>query len=1046
MNKRAWLPSLSVNRPVTVIMVLSAILVVGIIAYSKIKLELFPPGYTPPFLQVYVPYRNANPQEIEEQITRPVEEILQTVRNMSEISSQSGTDGARIWLEFSQKANMDMAYNQVRDRIERVRPELPNDIERIFVRKFNDDDDPILFFGISLDKEFQDPYYLVDVFVKRSLERIDGVANVDIFGTTEKMILIDLDQDKIRSLKIDIYPLIQNLQNDNFAMPSGYLSEGRKKIYIRSLGKFSSLEEIENIQVRGSDILLKDIAEIRYDIPEVRWVQRLDGKQAIKVGVFKESMANTVDLSNLLLKKLDEEIIPNKALEGMTFTVFFDQGSFIRESMDNLQKAGLWGGIFAFFILLFFLRRARITILITLAIPLSLVITISTMYFIGWSLNLMTLMGMMICVGLVIDNSIVIVENIYRRRNLGDPPSEAAISGASEVSLAVTMATLTTVVVFLPLILLSDDGGFAFYMLRIGLPVISALLGSLLVALVFIPLIANKLPTKGKVTDPKIIAKSRNIYERLLNWSLGHRFDTVLIGLVILISMQVPASLMKKMDNASGNIGDFRIIAEMPDSYTMEDSDRFIRAVETYLEEHRETHFIRTIDARYTRNWGMVQTYVEPMENNSWWYVTYRNIRKGLGYPVDSRIPLDEISEEVKNSIPEFPGVEVRTQWWQNNQDEKSVSVFLYGRDSSTLLPIAQEVERRLKEIPELINIETDLQKTSNEIHIEIDRALAMKYGVDPTTIAGMVSYVVRGIDLPDYRTEEKEIDVRIQLRKEDRENLHQLKGFTVTTASGMEIPLSTFVKFRIEKGLGSINRVNSNIYLEVKSYTSEDNVEKVYEKIDNIMAGFDMPRGYKWDKGSRFRQFQEQDNAQQFAVILAITFVFILMGVLFESFILPLTVLVCIPFSFFGAFWLVFITGTTFGIMAMIGLIILIGVVVNNAIVLVDMINQFRKEGLSRHEAIVEASKNRFRPILMTAFTTIFGLIPMALGNSSLIGIPYAPLGRTIIGGLFTSTFFTLIFIPLAYTYFDDLRVTIKTVTVKIAEKFSSGGETQKV
>lgn len=394
--------------------------------------------------------------------------------------------------------------------------------------------------------------------------------------------------------------------------------------------------------------------------------------------------------------------------------------------------------------------------------------------------------------------------------------------------------------------------------------------------------------------------------------------------------------------------------------------------------------------------------------------------------------------EDIDESLPEFPGVEIRTRWWDEEQNDKAVSVFVYGRDTETLTTLAREVERRLKRLPKLINIETDLQKTTNEVHIVIDRVLAKKYGISPMEIAGIVSYIIRGVNLPDFRSQEKEIDVRIQLEKSDRETLHQLKAITVTTATGKELPLSTFVTFKIAKGLGSIHRMNGQTYLSVKGYTTEENVEELYKEIDQVMAGFQLPRGYSWDKGNRFRLWMEQDMAQKFAIILAITFVFILMGILFESFVLPLSIIICIPFSFFGAFWALFLTGTPFDVMAGIGIIILIGVVVNNAIVLVDLINRFRREGMSRHNALIEAGKNRFRPIFMTAFTTIFGLVPMALGNSSLIGIPYAPLGRTIIGGIFTSTFFTLVFVPLAYTYFDDLRHTMKAFMVKVIHRFS--------
>ena len=1039
MEKKSFLANLSINRPVTILMAFAALLVVGVIAYTKITIELFPPGFTPPFLFVNIPYPNSNPYEIEEKITRPVEESLQTVRNITNINSSSGTDGSVVWITFKQNADMTLAYNQVRDRMERVMAELPSDVERYYVNSFSNNDEPILFFGIILEKDFEDPFYLIESFVQKPLERIDGVAKVELYGTYEKMILIDLDQDKIRALRVDVFPLIQSLQSDNFTMPSGYLSEGGRKIYIRSLGNFTDLDQIRNLPIRGRDLKLKDIATVRYDVPEKRWIQRIDRKPAIRVAVMKESMANTLDLSERALQVLEEEIMNDPRLKDMEITLFFNQGSFIQNAINNLGEAGLWGGFFAFLILLFFLRRIRMTMLITLGIPLSLVITVVVLYFIGWSINLMTLMGMMVCVGLVIDNSIVVVENIYRRRLKGDDPRTAALTGASEVSTAITLATLTTIVVFMPLILMNDNSGMRFYMLRLGVPIMSALLGSLLVALVFIPLIANRLSIKKHVTEAKIISSGRKFYERMLRWTLAHRLDTALIGLAVIMSIQIPANLMKKTDSSEGNINDFRLFVEMPDNYNLGEADRLMTSLEDYLFERQEKYSIKTIDTRFMYNFGMIRAYLEPLENNAWWYVFYKNTRRSLGLSNDMTLTREEILIDIKDNIPKYPGVEIRTQWWEDEDNDKAVSVYVYGKDTETLIPLAMEVERRLKRLPQLLNIETDLQETSNEVHLVIDRVLARKYGVSPEEIAGIVSYVVRGLNLPDYHAGEKEIDVRIQLEKEDRETLHQLKAITVATSAGKELPLSTFVSFEIEKGLGTIQRVNGRTYLAVKGYTAEDNVETLYEEIDEVMAGFEMPRGYTWDKGARFNIWQEQSSAQSFAMILAVTLVFILMGVLFESFLIPLSIIICIPFAFFGAFWTLFITGTAFDIMAGIGLIILIGVVVNNAIVLVDLINRFRKEGMSRQDALIEAGKHRFRPILMTALTTIFGLIPMALGNSSLIGIPYAPMGRTIMGGLLTSTLFTLIFVPLAYTYFDDLREFIQGFSHRVIRRFRS-------
>ncbi|MCH7819253.1 MAG: efflux RND transporter permease subunit [Candidatus Marinimicrobia bacterium] len=1022
--KESFLPRFSVHRPVTVVMTLFAILVVGYIAYTQIATELFPKGFAPPYLGVWIPYREANPKEVEDQIARPSEEMLQTVSGVKAIHSYSNSNGCWVWLEFANDTNMDVAYMLVRERMDRLlATELPDDIEEVYVRKFRNDDDPIVWFGLTIPEDMEDPFYTVDHYVLRALEQIDGVANVEMWGASEKIIQILIDQDRVKAHKINVYQLIQDLRQDNFSLSSGYVYDGNRKIYVRSDAKYRNIEDVRNLRISGENLFLKDIAEIIYDEPrQRRWVQLVNGKKAISIGVYKESMENTVELSEKILAKLDE-LSEHEKLEGMTFNIFFNQGGFITESIKNLVNAGLWGGLFAFFILFFFLRRFKMAFIINLAIPLSLLMTVTVLYFMGWTMNIMTMMGLMLSVGLVVDNSIVIVENIYRLRNKGFSKEESSVKGASEVSLAITMATLTTVVVFLPLILMNDNLGFAFYMLRIGLPVIVALISSLFVALVIIPLATTRLVSDRQVKRSGLIEWSTKAYDRILRWTLLHRLETSIIVLVLMISMQIPMSGVKQGDQGGGNINDVRLMLDMPEHYTMEDAKALVDTIERYVNKMDAVYNVRAINSRYRSNWGMVRVFLNPPKETQWYQVVWKNISNSIGLTDDSVMTRNEVLEDLKANIPKYPGVKVRTSWRDNSGTDGAVSIILQGDDTQTLVKLSEEVERRISRIPEIISVDTDREKGASEIQLFIKRDQAAKYGINPRVITGQISYALRGIELPEFQSDDREIDIRVQYKEEDMENFEQLKSMTFLTASGKEIPLASLVDFRITKGLGEIQRRDGKTTLEISGFTTEDDIEKVHQKIIKALAGFEMPRGYSWSMGDRFRRMQETNSSQMFAIILAITFVFLLMGVLFESFILPLSVLISIPLSFFGAYWLLYITGTPFDLMAGIGLIILIGIVVNNAIVLIDMINRLRNDGFSRSEAIIEAGHHRFRPILMTAFTTIFGLIPMAVGNANLIGMPYAPLGRVMIGGLLSSTALTLVAVPLFYTFFDDLR-----------------------
>lgn len=1030
-SKESLLPKFSINRPVTVLMTLLALLVVGYISFTQISVDLMPKGFEVPFLGVWAPYPNSNPKEVEEQVAKPIEEQIQTISGVRRVTSNSSSNGCWIFIQFAQGTDMDLAYAQLRDRMDRVKAELPEDIERIYPQKFSNDDDPIIW-AVLVEKEPQeDPFLLIEQRIQKPLERIDGVAKVELYGAEEKSILLHINQDLVKSHKINLYEVIQKLRQDNFSISSGFVKEGARKIFIRSFAKFKTLEEIKNLPIRGSNLRLKDIAEVKYDVPETRERVAVEGKNAISIGIMKESTANTVELSKKVFAKFENEFKKDPKLSGFEIEVLFNQGALIESSVDTLQRTAMWGGVFAFFVLYFFLRRFRMTMIVVLAIPLSILITLTVLYFIGWSLNVITMMGLMISIGMVVDNSIVVLESIYSKKADGEEGSKAALKGASEVALAVTLATLTTVVVFLPLILMNDNVIFKFFMLRIGLPVMVSLIASLFVAMVFIPLAATKIVRKRKVQEPKSISVSNNFYQKGLAWAISHRMAMLVILALAMWSMQFASSHAKKTADQQGNINDFRLIFDMPNNYTLENAARIFQIVEDTVRAKDNVYGIKTILARHSNSWGTLRVFLKEGEKKDWYEIAYENTLKALGMLPEGLMTRDEVVEDVKKRLPNFPGVEIRTSWHQQGSgDDASLAITLYGDDTNTLADLAKEVERRLGGIEEIISLETDREKGNDEIHLEINREQAKKYGISPTEISGTVQYALRGFPLPKYQTEEKEIDVQIQLREQDRQNLSQLKNLTFFTESGKEIPLSAIAKFTVRKGLGEIKRENGKTFLAIKAFTTQDDMGMLYQKVDRVMKGFEMPYGYTWSKGENFAMLSENNDSMGFAMILSITFVFLLMGFLFESFVLPLSVIIAIPFSFLGAYWIMYLTGTAIDLMSQIGFVILVGIVVNNAIVLVDLINRLRNEGYNRYDAIMEAGKQRFRPILMTAFTTIGGLIPMAVGNASMIGLPYAPMGRTIIGGLLTSTLLSLIAVPWAYTLFDDMREYFKKLT----------------
>lgn len=1035
-DKQSVLPRFALNRPVTAIMVLLAMLVIGFIAYTQIKLELLPTGMNYPWMSLNTWYRETNVEQVEKELAIPLEKIVRTIHGVQNVETQVWSSGCWIGMQLRNDTDMDAAYNELRDRIDRIKPELPAEVEKIRIRKAGNDDANIMYVALLADSTVDDPYYLGDTVVRRAVERVDGVANINIWGRGYKYIHIDIDQAKVAALNINLYAVINELRSDNFSMASGHVQMGRNKVYLRSVARFETYEDIRNLPIKGTNVRLKDIAEVRYDSPKWSWYNRTDGKQSIGMTIQKESQANTIEVCNGIRATLDE-ILKQPALKGMKAEVIFSQGHYITESIDNLTDSALWGGLFAMLILFYFLRRVRMTLIITLAIPLSLLVTITVIHFMGWTLNIITMMGLMLCVGMVIDNSIVIIENIFRLRNEGVPAKEAALYGASEVGLAVTTATMTTVVVFLPLILMAEDVGFSFFMQRIGIPVIVALITSLGVALIFIPLATARFSKARPVKDSRLIVWTQRQYERVLGWTLEHRMDAFLIMFLIGISFIYPMNNVKKTDQMRGNINELNLIFDLPQNYSMERAREYFSLVEDSINAYREKYNIRMVSVRHRKNRGYVEIFLHHNTQNEWWRTTYFGIRKLIGIPVAVPPTRDEVKADVVKHIPKRAGVECRTDW-RRNVDESSVSVRLYGLDTRTLLDLSTEVERRLRTIPDLLDVDTQWEHGNEEIYVRVNREQAQKYGIGIQEISGTISYALRGIELTEFQTEEKEINIRVQVREEDRQTLEQLKGFRLNRADGTEIPLAAIASFEMHKSPGNIYRYNGKTQITISASAAKDNADKLFKKVDQVMAGFEMPRGYSWSKGFRYERMGESEESQEFAMYLAIMFVFLLMGVLFESFIIPLSIILCIPLSFVGVYWTLYLTGTPFDVMAGIGLIILIGIVVNNAIVLIDLVTQLRLKGIDRKTAILQAGKHRFRPIVMTAFTTICGLIPMFLGSAKMIGISYSPLGRTMAGGLFSSTFLTLIVIPLMYTFFDDLRLFARRVWFSLRQNLT--------
>jgi hydrophobic/amphiphilic exporter-1 (mainly G- bacteria), HAE1 family len=1004
---REWLPALSFDRPVSVFMLLVAMLVVGAIAWVQIPIQMLPSGFEPGFLWVSVPWNDASPVETDERIVRPLEAQFGTVSGLSRVRSYADEGRGSFALEFHSSVDMDEAYNSVLDRIERSMSDLPEDIGRYRIFRYNPNDSPIIWAGVSLPDDVEDPRHVLTSIVQPQLERIGGVASINIWGVPQRSVWVDYDKDRLFGAGVDLGEFQRKLSADNFQMASGEIQDRGLNQHARSLARIEGLEDLRRYPVKEG-VVLEDVAEVSMRSSISSDLNRVNGEQAAAFALMKESNANTVQVSSEVERVL-KELEADPRLKGVTFFIFFNQGELIGESIDILTTTALTGGVFALIILYLFLREWKMTLLIATSIPFSLLITVGVIYAQGMSLNLLSLMGLMLAVGMVVDNAIVVVETIYRRRSDGAGVREAAIGGTAEVNLAILMSTLTTMVVFLPVILMTENQDFSFFLGVIGFPVVFALAASLMVALIFAPLATRYMGQAAIREDPIWLKAVTRRYLAVLGWVLRNRVDaSVALMAIGILTYGIAVPGVDCTSSADENLNDFAIRFEVPPQYGMRDRDAALSAFEEVVEENREA-------------WG-VRVYRGELEGGS------VNGRVRVYLDSDGPMSRSDVMDAAKEVLPDdIPGVR-GSVGWDSGEDGggNSVTLRITGEDMSTLMGLAEEMARRLDTVPSSLGAHLDvLNEGANEIQLQVEREVLGRYGVSAMTVGQSVGYAMRSNQLPDLVLEDKSIPISSSFSLEDRGDLDAILDFEVWSPALMSlVPVRALTTMEMSKGPQQIRREQRQTSVSVTMDIHKDTpIFAVFPEIDAAMADMVFPRGYGWERGMKWNSRQEEDNAVYFAMMLSMAFVFLLMGMLFESWILPMSILTTIPMAMVGAMWGLYLTGTSMDSMGFVGLIILVGVVVNNGIVLVDLVTQLRAGGMDRQEALLQAGERRIRPILMTALTTICGLLPMALGSSDFIGIPYAPLGRVVIGGLISATLLTLLFVPYLYALLDDLR-----------------------
>lgn len=997
-NAGASLASFAIRRPVTIGMLFFSLLMLGIFASRWLPLEKWP-GIDIPQMFVQIPYKDATPAEIEKLITRPVEEALATMSGIKRLRSESNENNAQIMIEFAWDENIKAKSIEAREKIDAIRHLLPDDVERVLVFKFNTNDMPIFQLRVSSERDLSNAYDLLDRNLKMPLERVPGVSRVELYGVLKKQISIRLDSDRIAALHVDTNTLAKTLREANFSMSAGHFFDDNQKIMVNPQGEFRSKEEIEDLIV-GTNIRLKDIADVNFETPKRQEGRHLDQTYAVGFNIFRESSANLVQVSEEVLQVI-EDAEENPSFNGISLFVMQDEADSVTSSLSDLLQAGLIGALLSVIVLYAFLRQITVTMIVVLSVPFSICITLGFMYFMGYTLNILSMMGLMLAVGMLVDNAVVVTESIFLEKESNSDPIEATKQGVGKVSLAVIAGTTTTAIVFLPNIVgIKID--VTVFLEHMAIAICISLFASLLLAQTLIPLLTTKIKHTRKAPSAAN-TRFKAVYSRILKWTLANQGKTVLIAVAILISTAFPFGQVSSDDEGNNDKERIWLNYNMQGNYKLEEVEKTVTKMEEYLYANQDKFHIKQVYSYYNPGFAV----------------------SGLTLNEDLPISVTALKKLIKEDMPSFARAKPSFQW--NSGNGGGVRMTLLGQSSETLMKIADQIVPVLANIEGLTDVKTDIPGQKYELQVKIDRQKAFRFGLNTSDIASVITTALRGTNLRTFRHGDTgEIGIRLMYDEELQQSIEQLRNLTIFRNDTQNVTLDMVADLTVTPRLSQIRRNYRQTALSIGANLEEKfTIEQAREHINQVMEHIQLPSGYKWTLDGSFRRQDEAQGVMMVNMFLAIAMIYIVMAALFESLLLPTAVITSLLFSFTGVFWALFVTGTSMSIMSMIGMLILMGIVVNNGIVLVDRINQLVNLGYTVPNAILEGCLSRLRPIMMTVATTVLGLVPLALGDTTIggDGPPYSPMAISIIGGLLFSTMTSLFLVPLAYLLLLKLR-----------------------
>ena len=1014
------LPELAIRRHVTTLMVLVSLVVLGAVALTRLPLAFLPEAEEPQ-LFVILPWNSASPEQVERMVVRPVEDALGSVKGLKSMWSRCDTDGGRIRLGFDWGADLQLARVEVWEKLDRIRRDLPEDLGDIQVSNGwggRDADKPVLEGRLSSARDLSESYDLLDRKILRPLERVPGVASVSLDGVLPKEVRIDLRVDDLERHAIDVRSVAQRIRNSNLDLSLGHFREGDTRFELRSVGSFRSVQEIAELPLRSDGLRLKDVADVVYAQPPLEQGRHLDGQFAVGITVSAEANANVVEVGQELQRRI-AEMDSDPELEGLNFLVWFSQSDEILKTLKDLAFTGVFGALLAGVVLFVFLRRFSTTVVSVLCIPFSLIVACGFLWARGGTLNTLTLLGLIVGIGMLVDNAVVVIENIFRHRERGLDQRQAALVGAREVATAVTAATLTTVIVFLPMIF-NRPSEINLYLKELGITVCATLIASLFVSQTLIPMATSWFIRSKPRPKSRAVEAMERVYAafvgRLLGldgtrgWRRVLRLGGALAagGVLAVTGVWAYGHIDQNFDTNQAELF-VQVRYDIDGDLSLQRKERIVDQVEAALEPHRDELLARSIYSYWSDRWTLTRVY----------------LREGEASPDN----LLRVRQRLSQLLPEIPGVKLEVlenrQHWRQDRG-KRVAFQIVGEDSAVLARLAEQIKERLGEIPGLRDPFSSHEEGQEELHVEPDRDLASRYGITPQQVSQVIGLTYRGQRLPRYRTPQGEREMRLTLDEAETESVQQLENLPLWTEDGDKIPLASVARTRVRPGPESIQRDDRLTSLWVGAAYDEGTRRDYMPAVQQVLASVDFPFGYGWQWGRWQQRSAEQAGEIKANMLLALLLVFAVMAGLFESVQQAVALMIALPFALTGALWTLYFTGTDLDIPAVIGFLLLIGVVVNNGIVLIEHVNSYRRGGMAREEAIVHGGAERLRPILMTALTTLLGLVPIVVQKPAVGGVYYYTMALVLMGGLLVSTVLTPVLLPVMVVVVEDLTAAV--------------------